>query len=415
MARRAKKKTAPRDKPGWAHNRFQPTGVPCLYRRNGVYGVMHYGRVKRHGRIYLSKLCAPYEAAKKRLRRWLSEVEAKAAATVSAEANAGELVTWGQFADRYLRSIDLDVALADKSKQYRHECVHRITATWQGIFNDDLRERKMNTITQEQCSLWASGIAGYHTTTYNNTVATLKHIFAEAIAAGHLLTSPAGRLKRIGKLPRVDGCVLGEPGEPLTPQEREALEFADVDEARWYPTREQFQAILKQMRTYKFGPVKAATQFAQLLAFTGCRLSEANRLRWGDVDWTKNRLRVNGAKGRATSSASSIRYVPLNNALTRLLRSLERAAPERRPTEKIAKVRECRGTLQRACDDLGLPRKLDHHDLRHWFATRAVADGIPVPVVADWLGHRDGGALLLKVYRHEDEAVSQQWVARLKL
>ena len=44
-----------------------------------------------------------------------------------------------------------------------------------------------------------------------------------------------------------------------------------------------------------------------------------------------------------------------------------------------------------------IARKPDHHDLRHWFATRAVACGVPVPVMADWLGLKDGGTLLLRI------------------
>jgi len=263
--------------------------------------------------------------------------------------------------------------------------------------------------------MWAASITGYHTTTYNNTIATLKHIFEEAISVGRLLVNPAAKLKRIGRLRRVEGGIVGEPGEQLTEEEREALDLVDPEEKRWYPTPDQFQEILKQMKKHKFGPTKAAVEFAELLAYTGCRLSEANRLRWRDVDWEKNRIRVDGAKGRITASASSsIRFVPINDALATLLKRLEKAAPKRQPTDKIARVKECRGTLQRACRELKMPRQLDHHDLRHWFATQAIGQSIPVPVVADWLGHKDGGTLLLKTYRHEDEAINQQWVKKLK-
>lgn len=398
----------------WAHNGFVPTNVPCLYRRNGVRGVMHYGRVKRNRRIYLQKLCPQFEEAKKRLRRWLTEVETKAAATAAAQNTGANLNSWGDFKNRYLRSIDLDVALAPKSKAYRHECVHRIITTWNGLFEDDLESRRITSITQEQCALWANGITGYHVTTFNNTVATFKKVFEEAVAIGQLLISPAQKLKRIGKLPRVHGCVLGEPGQPMTQSEREGLEFADAGETRWYPTCEEFQAIIAKMRSYKSGPVEAAADFAELLAYTGCRLSEANRLHWSDVDWQRNRLRVDGAKGRATSASSTVRYVPISASLAGLLKRLE-GGTTRQSGEPIAKVRECRGIMQRACMDLKLPRKLDHHDLRHWFSTRAVASGVPVPIVSDWLGHRDGGTLLLKTYRHQAESENQRWVKLLQL
>jgi integrase len=57
------------------------------------------------------------------------------------------------------------------------------------------------------------------------------------------------------------------------------------------------------------------------------------------------------------------------------------------------------GTMQRACRELGF-RPLTHQDLRHVFATWCVEQGIDVSTVADILGHRDGGKLLLHRYRH---------------
>src|SRR6266542_4317323 len=36
----------------------------------------------------------------------------------------------------------------------------------------------------------------------------------------------------------------------------------------------------------------------------------------------------------------------------------------------------------------------------HLFATRAIESGVPIPTVAKWLGHKDGGALAMKTYGH---------------
>ena len=41
---------------------------------------------------------------------------------------------------------------------------------------------------------------------------------------------------------------------------------------------------------------------------------------------------------------------------------------------------------------------LRHHDLRHYFATKAVQAGVDMPTIAKWLGHADGGALAMRVY-----------------
>ncbi|HWQ90224.1 MAG TPA: site-specific integrase [Clostridia bacterium] len=399
---------ADKAKSGWKHNGFEATEVPCLYRRRGPRGTMYYGRVKRHGKLYMSKLAADFKDAKVALRTWLSGVGSKAA---QASTNGTKGVsTWGHFKDKFIRAIELDVALAPRSKQYRRECITRITKSWRGLFKEEIETRKISSITTEQVLTWGASVTGYYRGTYNNTIATMRMVFAEAIEAGYLLSNPAGKLKRIGKMPRTaQGCTVGEPGEDLTPEEKADLEqtLLDGDEQRWYPTPDEFKTIVAKMRSYKFGPTQAAAEFAELLYETGTRLSEAARLRWSDVDWSKNTLRINGSKGRAVSTESSIRHLPITTALAELLRRLEKV--ERAPNNRIARVLACRGTMQRACDDLELPRRIDHHDLRHSFATRYIARGVPVPVVARWLGHKDGGALLLRVYTHEDAAESQRW------
>lgn len=62
-------------------------------------------------------------------------------------------------------------------------------------------------------------------------------------------------------------------------------------------------------------------------------------------------------------------------------------------------VRECQKSMENACKRLGIPR-ITHHDLRHLFATRCIESGVDVPTVSRWLGHKDGGALAMRVYGH---------------
>ena len=63
------------------------------------------------------------------------------------------------------------------------------------------------------------------------------------------------------------------------------------------------------------------------------------------------------------------------------------------------RVHECQGAINTACTNLGIAR-FTHHDLRHLFATRCIESGVDIPTVSRWLGHKDGGALAMKVYGH---------------
>jgi integrase len=69
------------------------------------------------------------------------------------------------------------------------------------------------------------------------------------------------------------------------------------------------------------------------------------------------------------------------------------------PTKPVMRVRECQKAIDRASRVVGTPR-ITHHDLRHLFATRCIESGVDIPTVSRWLGHKDGGALAMKVYGH---------------
>ena len=65
----------------------------------------------------------------------------------------------------------------------------------------------------------------------------------------------------------------------------------------------------------------------------------------------------------------------------------------------VMRVHEAQKSLDRGLDATSLPR-ITHHDLRHYFATICIESAVDIPTVAKWLGHKDGGALAMKVYGH---------------
>jgi len=82
-----------------------------------------------------------------------------------------------------------------------------------------------------------------------------------------------------------------------------------------------------------------------------------------------------------------------------LLQKLRAERQNEPPESPVMKIRECQGSLNKACKAVGVPR-ITHHDLRHLFATRCIESGVDIPTMSRWLGHRDGGALAVKVYGH---------------
>jgi integrase len=82
-----------------------------------------------------------------------------------------------------------------------------------------------------------------------------------------------------------------------------------------------------------------------------------------------------------------------------LLNRLRTERPNEREDAPVMQVKECPKAMDRAAKLIGMPR-ITHHDLRHLFATRCIEAGVDIPTVSRWLGHKDGGALAMKVYGH---------------
>ena len=127
---------------------------------------------------------------------------------------------------------------------------------------------------------------------------------------------------------------------------------------------------------------RSAVVAIRLLMLTGCRLSEIQELQWAHVDLEAGELRLPDTKtgGRA---------VPLAPSAIRLLQGLPRDEENpwviagRKPGSHLTDLQHpWRRIRARAeLDDVRI------HDLRHSFASRALALGEGLPMIGKLLGH----------------------------
>lgn len=262
-----------------------------------------------------------------------------------------------------------DPTLAVRSVEYRQQCLDAIAKTWPG-----LGPLRADQITKDQVLEWAGRLARkYSAQFYNNILSTGRAVFALLCELdGRPVENPFASAHRLG-VKRTE-LTLPEPA-----QWREFLAWVDA-----HPSGGE------------------ASKFLRLLAYAGLRVSEATQVRWGDFDWVKGTLKVHSAKGRASSSASDIRRVPL---IPELRAYFEPLAPQHAGDEMVAGINDARFWFASAHDNLDFPR-ISHHDLRHLFATRCIESGVDIPTVARWLGHKDGGVLAMRVYGHLRESHS---------
>ncbi len=152
-------------------------------------------------------------------------------------------------------------------------------------------------------------------------------------------------------------------------------------------------------------PQSHAGLVIRFLAHTGMRINEARQLKWQDV-----REDFILAPGVITKNGRP-RAIPFVNGIREVLNELHDVHGR---GDLVLPQAECKRSLDAACERAGVPH-LSHHDFRHLFATRCIQSGVDLPTVARWLGHRDGGALLAKIYFHLADEHSQAMAARVRI
>ena len=181
----------------------------------------------------------------------------------------------------------------------------------------------------------------------------------------------------------------------------------------WVPSKADLKAIVDHLSSYQNGVFSFSIQ---LIAFSGCRIGEARSLKWRHVNFDENRLEIPGSK-----TSTSNRIIHMSKSLLKILKKRADELAEAVSGDfaafaelSVMPVYCCNKHLSRACSELGI-RKITNHDLRHYFGTSCLEADVPVSTVAAWMGHSDGGALLLKTYAHLRDSHSKNVAATLEL
>jgi integrase len=376
---------------------WSATNVENLLRHKGG---TYYARFRLPGKRKLFSLKTDvFSVAKLRLRDEAVKVERQRgtrAAVGSGAATMADLMK--VYAERF-ETMDMAVG----SKLGRHKAVKRILRTWPGF--EALSPRA---ISADDVWKWASqlkttgtGFAppgskgpakkGAGASTVNQSISALQHLLDIAVEIG------AVHQNVTRQKPPAGFGTLRKRAQPkplhLPPHEVMQRLFDEIER----PDPEVLARFREAQRAHRLD----CGELCRFMAYSGARQGEAARAVWDDDRGTY--LIVHGTK----SAKSVDRSVTMNPALRELLNRVRRrreeaarfgAAPPQ-SSAPILRVQEAQITITRACRTLHATR-LTHHDFRHLFTTRCLEVGVDPKTVAEWLGHSDGGVLVLRTYGH---------------
>ena len=257
-------------------------------------------------------------------------------------------------------------ALKPSTALRRRAYLKQLSPFFAGIAIRNIRPQHCERWLQERAPKLASATMG-------EELAAMRALFEYAIERGLMLTNPTKGIKR-----------AKANKQPMT-----------------IPTREQFHKLVAAIRESdgrEDSQRKAAegADLVELLAYSGCRLNEGISLTWSDVDFKKGSVTVTG--GVKGTKNNEHRTIPMTESLRGLLQRLH-DENKPKPEDRIISIDTAKKCLLTVSRRLNYPH-FTHHDFRHFFATTCIEAGVDIPTVSRWLGHKDGGALAMKVYGH---------------
>ena len=246
--------------------------------------------------------------------------------------------------------------------------------------------------------------------TVRNVLTFLHSVFEEALDRGLIRENPVRRATR--------------PGRRRAGDAKTDLQFLSVEELeallRAIPNETVIRAPATSRRGRSgpapppppdvLGPVLRVVVLTA--AMTGLRQGELLGLRWRDVDWAVQRIRVRNTfvrgehSGEGKSELSTRRSVPMTDRLAGELDTWSQRTVYHGDDDLVFAHPQTGNPLDRskvtkrfkqACRDGGV-RVIRFHDLRHTFATRLAASGQPMRTIQEFLGHAD--AKTTQIYAH---------------
>jgi integrase len=188
-------------------------------------------------------------------------------------------------------------------------------------------------------------------------------------------------------------------------------------------TMASIQAILNEALKMRDG--KLFVLYVRLLYTSGMREQEALTLKWADIDWAGNQLHLGtetkNDEGRVvdfnptmeavlvelkslTSKTSQWLFPMSERTKRRINRSRQRRAMKSGKSEWVKATGDVRAknfhSIMATCRKHANLPTFAFHDLRRFFISWCIMSGVDFMTIARWVGHKDGGVLIGRVYGH---------------
>jgi integrase len=380
---------------------WKQTKVQHLYRHsNGRYYVRTFAGGKEKWTGLKTTLLS---VAKNRMKEHL---EAADKLKASGElANVSGSLTFGVALATYREAVERS-AVRPNTKAFREAGMKLVLRSWPDVERLNVRRITSTIVIKWLRNFCASAkphipkgakraarnSTGASATTLKCAMDAVRQILDVAVESGHLPANPAN-----------NSSVTSEFSKILKRVRRQRAERGGPTP----PSRDQFIKVVEAIRSAGVNECRAAADYIEFIAFCGARKNEAAHVKWEDVDFERGVIRLRFTKN------GEAREVPMAEEMRSLLERMNNLRVSNESSDRVLLVGEAQGFIDSACRVTGVPR-FTTHTLRHLFGTVCLEAGVDARTAAKWLGHKDNGALLLKVYSHVRRDHEEAMIKRVR-
>ena len=238
-----------------------------------------------------------------------------------------------------------------------------------------------------------------------------KYSLATITKTYNLLNNCLRHAEGIGDIPKNPMTFVNLPSEENVQTATKEVTFFTKEEV----------ALIKQATKKKYSNGKPVYYYGEVIIFllyTGMRIGECLGLRWKDIDFKNNTIRIdntiamvanrdiNSTKKTMVTDTSpktkkSARNIPMsNNAKNALLNFKKQITSEITPesyvvvtqTGQLANARNIRRTFDSVLKECNITPKSSNqtyglHSLRHTFVSMLLAKGVDIKIISELVGH----------------------------
>jgi integrase len=285
------------------------------------------------------------------------------------------------YADRYLDFLKSGATGKKASSIEKEESHLRL---WKkhlgGVRLDKIKRIHVNDFIEKRCK------SGVSARTVNLDVIAFRGVMKRAVDDGRIFLLPTHGLRPL-KVTTVKKILF-------TTADLEAVCKAAFEQRK----NDKGEAVPVTRNAQEF------VDYLKLMAYSGARRNEALALKCADADFEKGQLTIGADGDTKNSEARTVDFnamlkAHLEDMATRLAPDSQWLFPSPQRGGRDVHIQTFRESLTLVRTQAGMPA-FNFHDLRHHFISMAVMSGLDYMTIASWVGHKDGGVLIGRVYGH---------------